>query len=86
MLSLYLTFFEMRTEKSAFYICENKGADRLCDNRAAVQRFGYRDCTIYLLSKSEDSCLALFSLAITRFLPDLVGNPEDSFSHDVAHE
>ena len=29
--------------KPAFFICENKGEDQLCDNRAADQRLCFRD-------------------------------------------
>ena len=43
--------------KPAFCICENKGADQLCDNCQADQRlcFHYMDTTIPLLSKPEIS-------------------------------
>ena len=45
--------------KPDFCICKNKGADQLWGNRAADQRicFGYIDCTIPLLPKSEISSL-----------------------------
>ena len=45
--------------KPAFCICENKGADQLCNNCAADQRlcFHYIDSTNPLLSKSEISSL-----------------------------
>ena len=59
--------------KPAFRICENKGVYRLLSNCAADRRlcFRYIDSNP-LLAKSEISIL------------DLVGNPEDRFSHDVA--
>ena len=62
--------------KPEFCICENKDADQLCGNREADQRlcFRYMDSTIPLLSKSE------IPLAIS----DMVGNPEDRFSHNEA--
>ena len=76
--------------KHAFCICKNKGADQLHSNRAADQRlcFCYIDSTILLLPLSEISCLwalAIFCGCTTRFVSDLVGNPEDRFSLDVAH-
>ena len=67
--------------KPDFCICENKDADQLCGNREADQRlcFRYSDSTIPKLPKSE--ILWLYS----RFVSDLVGNPEDRFSHNEAH-
>ena len=49
--------------KPAFCICENKGADQLCGNRAADERrcFRYKDSTIPLLPKSKISS-PLFSM------------------------
>ena len=45
--------------KPAFYICENEGADQLCNNCTADQRLCFRciDSTIPLLYKSEISSL-----------------------------
>ena len=71
---------EPHREKTSFCICENKDTDQLRGNRKADQRlcFHYTDSTIPLLSRSEiSSCAA-------RFMSDLVGNPEDRFSHDKA--
>ena len=71
--------------KPDFCICENKDADQLRGNRQADQRlcFRYTDSTVPLLSKSEIS--SLFCGGCTaRFLSDLVGNPEDRFSHNEA--
>ena len=70
-------------KKPAVCICENKGADQLRSNCAADQHFcfHYIDSTILLLAKSE-----IISYSCTaRFVFDLVGNPEDRFSHDMAH-
>ena len=69
--------------KLAFYICENKDADQLRCNREADQRFSFRyiDRTIPLLFKP----LAIFCGCTDRFVSDLVGNPEDRFSHNEAH-
>ena len=71
--------------KPAFHICENKDADQLRGNRKTDQRlcFRYMDSTIPLLPKFQASShlLRLYSL----FVSDLVGNPEDRFSHNEAH-
>ena len=74
--------------KPAFCICENKDADQLRGNREADQRlcFRYTDSTIPLLFKSEIlKPLAIFCDCLVRFVSDLVGNPEDRFSHVAAH-
>ena len=74
--------------KPAFCICENKDADQLCVNREADQRlcFRYIDSTIPPLSKSEISSLMPSCVAVQPSLvSDLVGNPEDRFSHNEAH-
>ena len=69
--------------KPDFCICENKDADQLCGNSEADQRlcFRYTDSTIPLLSKP----LAILCGCTARFVSDLVGNPEDRFSHNEAH-
>ena len=62
--------------KPVICICENKDADqRLC--------FRYTDSTIPLLPKYEIS-LAIFCDCTARFVSDLIGNPEDWFSHNKA--
>ena len=68
--------------KPAFCKCENKDADQLRGNREADQRLCFRctDSTIPLLPKSE----AIFCGCTARFVSDLVGNPEDRFSHNEA--
>ena len=75
--------------KAAFCICENKAADQLCHNRTADQRLCFRyihvDSTVPLLPKSKFEPLAIFCSCTARFALDLVGNPEDRFSHDAAH-
>ena len=65
--------------KLAFFICENKDADQLRSNCAADQRLCFRckDSVILLLSKP----LATFCGSTAQFMSDLVGNPEDWFSH-----
>ena len=77
-----------RCEKSAFRICENKGADQLRGHREADQRLCFRntDNTIPLLPKfiRNFKPLANFCGCKARFVSDLVGNPEDRFSHDEA--
>ena len=74
--------------KPDFCICKNKDADQLRGNREADQRlcFRYIDSTIPLLSKSEIfQSQAIFCGRTARFVSDLVGNPEDRFSHNEAH-
>ena len=53
------THMSLVMRKPDFCICENKGADQLCDNCTTDQRlcFLYTDSTIPLLSKSEISSL-----------------------------
>ena len=73
--------------KPAFCICENKDADQLRGNREADQRlyFRYTDSTIPLLPKFRNfKPLAIFYGCTARFVWDLVGNPEDRFSHNEA--
>ena len=68
--------------KLDFCICDSKGADQLCGNRTTDQRlcFRYTDSTIPSLSKP----LAIFCDCTVWFVLDLVGNPEDRFSHNKA--
>ena len=65
-----------------FCICENKDADQFRGNREAYECLciRYIDSTIPLLSKS-----LVFCGCTAPFVSGLVGNPEDRFSHDVAH-
>ena len=74
--------------KLDFCICENKDVDQLRGNREADQRlcFHYMDSTICFLSKAEISrlTLAIFCGYTAWFVWDLVGNPEDRFSHNEA--
>ena len=75
--------------KSDFCICENKDADQLRGNRLADQRlcFRYTDSTIPLLSESKNfKPLGIFCGCTAWFVSDLVGNPEDRFSHNEAHK
>ena len=75
--------------KPAFSICENKDANQLRGDREADQRlcFRYMDSTIFLLPKSkfQTSSHLLWCGCTARFVWDLVGNPEDRFSHTEAH-
>ena len=74
--------------KPVFCICKNKDADQLHSNRKADQRlcFRYTDSTISPLHKSENfKLLTIFCGYRARFVPELVGNPEDRFFHDAAH-
>ena len=78
--------FEPHRENTCFlHICENKGADQLCGNRASDQRFcfGYIDGTFPLLGlhKTQNfKLLAIFCGCRAWSVSDLVGNPEDRFS------
>ena len=67
-------------------LCENKDADQLRGNPEADQRlcFRYKDCPIPPWSKYFKA-LAIFCDCTARFVSDLVGNPEDQFSHNEAH-
>ena len=72
---------------SVFGICENKDADQLRGDREADQLlcFCYTDSTIPLLHKSEISSLYALPVAVQQlFVQNLVGNPEDQFSHNEA--
>ena len=68
--------------KPVFCICENKDADQLHGNCAAAQPlcFCYINSTIPLLLKSK----TIFCGCIARYVSDLVGNPKDRFSSDMA--
>ena len=73
--------------KPAFCLFENKDADQLRGNREADQRlcFRYTDNTTPLLTTYENfKHLANFCDCTARFVSDLVGNPEDRFSHNEA--
>ena len=69
--------------KPAFCICENEESDQ----READQSlcFRYIDSTISRLSKCIFKPLAIFCGCKARIVSDLVGNPEDRFSHNEAH-
>ena len=74
--------------KPVFCIYKNKDADQLRGNREADQRlcFRYIDSTIPLLLKYKNfKSLAILYGCTARFVWDLVGNPEDPFSHNEAH-
>ena len=68
-------------EKTGFGICEHKDADQLRSNCATDQClcFHYTDRKMSLIPKSEISSLCVCT---ARFMSDLVGNPEDPFSHN----
>ena len=67
-------------------ICENKGADQLRSDCTADQRlcFYYIDSTFPLLPKSRNFKPLASLCGCTWFVSDLVGNPEEWFSHDEA--
>ena len=72
--------------KMAFCICENKVSDQLRSNCTADQHlcFRYTDSTIPLLPLQNFKPLAIFCGCTAQFVSDLVGNPEDRFSHNEA--
>ena len=73
--------------KPVLCICVNKGADQLRGNSAAYQHlyFCYIDSTIPLLPNSDIfKLLAIFYGCTSWLVSELVGNPEDRFSHDAA--
>ena len=70
-------------------ICENKDADQLRGYCEADQSlcFRYTDSTIPLLHKIRNlKPLAIFSDGTAWFVSDMVGNPEDLFSHNEAQK
>ena len=73
--------------KPDFCICEIQDADRLRGNHEADQRLCFRctDGTIpnYLNPKFQASSHLLWMYS--RLVWDLVGNPEDRFSHNEVH-
>ena len=83
---------ELRREKTGFFAYaktkkEISSGVTLPGNRKANQRlcFRYIDSTIPLLPKYEIfKPLAIFYSCTARFVSDLVGNPEDRFSHNEA--
>ena len=74
--------------KTTICIGENKAADQLRGNREADQRlcFRYMDSTFPpLLIPKIFKILGFFCDRTGWFVSDLVGNPEDRFSHVAAH-
>ena len=73
--------------KPVFCICKNKDADQLRGNREADQRlcFHYTDSAIPLHPKSKFQASRHLLWLYSPVYVDLVGNPEDRFSHNDAH-
>ena len=74
--------------KPAFCKCKNKDADQLRSNRKADLRlcFRYMDSTIPLLHiciQNFKPLAVLFGFTAL-FVSEVVGNPEDRFSHNEA--
>ena len=74
--------------KPAFGRCQNKDADQLRGNREADQRlcfslFGKYNTSTFLIRNFKP--LVIFCGCTARFVSDLVGNPEDRFSHNEAN-
>ena len=78
--------FVMRKRLFAYV---NKDADQLRSNCAADQRlvFAIRIVlTLYYLNRNlKPLSIAIFCSCTAQFVWDLVGNPEDWFSHNEAH-
>ena len=71
--------------KPDFCICKNKDPDQLRGNREADQRLCFRYIVqfLYFLNTEFQASSHLLSL-YSQFVSDLVGNPEDRFSHSEA--
>ena len=75
--------------KSAFCICENKGAYHLHLRGGTAQLISTFVFATYNPSSSQIrnfKLLAIFCGCKAAFVSDLVGNPKDRFSCDAAHE
>ena len=74
--------------KTAFCICKNKDTDQLRGNRETDQRLYFFATKIvrslYFLNPNFKP-LAIFCSCTAWFVSDLVGNPEDRFSHNEAY-
>ena len=73
-------------EKTGFLHMQNQNVDQLRSNSEADQRlsFGYMDSVIPFYLNPNFKSLAIFCTCIAWFVSDLVGNPEDQFSHNEA--
>ena len=87
-LETLLIYMSLVMRKPAFCICENKEADQVPSNCAADQRL----CFHYTDSNNPSTTLirtfkplTIFCGYTARFVSDLVGSPEDWFSHNEAH-
>ena len=76
-------------KKPAFCTCKDKDADQLRVNHAADQGL----CFCHIINTNYNPStfqignfkpLAIFCGCTARFVSDLVGNPEDRLSHDIA--
>ena len=78
--------FEPRHEKPGFGINENKDADQLRGNSEADQRlcFRYTDSLPTTSLIRDFKPLAIFFGCTALFVSDLIGKPEDRFSHNKA--
>ena len=73
--------------KPAFCICENKDADQLAVTAKLISAFVFATRIVQSLFFLDPNFkpLAIFRGCTARFVSDLVGNPEDRFSHNEAH-
>ena len=66
--------------EKTFGICENKGTDHLCGIHPAAL------LSTILYNCSNLNVLAIFCDCIARFMSDLLGNPDDMFSHEATEK
>ena len=75
----------------AFCICENKDADQLLSNCTVTAQltsafvFAIQIVQSLFNLNPKFQASVIFCGCTARFLSDLVGNPEDGFSHNEAH-
>ena len=73
--------------KPAFRICENKDADQLRGNGEADQCLCFATRIVpflYFINPKFQASSHLLCDCTAQFVSDLVGNPEDQFSHNEA--
>ena len=75
--------------KPAFCICENKTQISFAVTAKLISAFVFARQIVqflfYLNPKFQASSHLVLCGCTARFMSDLVGNPEDRFSHDEAH-
>ena len=75
--------------KPNFCLCKNKGAGQLCSNYTTQMTntfvFAIRTVQCLFFFKPNFKLLTIFCSCTGRFVSDLVGSPNDRFSHVTAH-